>query len=113
MTAPDRRSDARHVFLIEAADEIDILIRLLGPLAVKQVRVVGLEVRHAAAGVAVRLETEPLDAIQARRLADKLATLPVVRSLAFGWMGGAVASGAALSDLARVAGLENVGVEAP
>jgi len=77
---------ARRIFFIEAADEIDTLLRLLGPLAVRRIRVLELRIDAAeGGGVAVRLETEALDEARARQLADKLATLPVVRRVGTGW----------------------------
>lgn len=77
---------ARRLFLIEAVDEIDTLLRLLGPLAVRRIRVLELRIDAAADGVlAVRLETEALDDGRARQLADKLATLPIVHRVGIGW----------------------------
>jgi hypothetical protein len=86
MSDPPESCPARRLFFIEAADEIDTLLRLLGPLAVRRIRVLELRIDVAAAGMlAVRLETETLDDARARQLADKLATLPVVRRVGIGW----------------------------
>jgi hypothetical protein len=86
MSDPPGSCPARRLFFIEAVDEIDTLLRLLGPLAVRRIRVLELRIDPAAdGGVAVRLETEALDEARARQLADKLATLPVVRRVGTGW----------------------------
>jgi hypothetical protein len=88
MTTVSRRP-ARSLFLVEASDEIDTLLRLLNLFAVRQVRVLKLEVAPSAAGLAIRLETDPMDASRAAQLADKLATLPIVRSVGTGWLASA------------------------
>jgi hypothetical protein len=86
MSDPLGSHSARRLFFIEADDEIDTLLRLLGPLAVRRIRVLEFRIDALEAGVlAVRLETETLDEGRARQLADKLATLPVVRRVGLGW----------------------------
>jgi hypothetical protein len=73
---------------VEAADEIDTLLRLLNVFAIRQVRVVKLEVAPADAGLSIRLETDAMSEGGAGQLASKLATLPVVRRVGTGWLGG-------------------------
>jgi uncharacterized protein YbjT (DUF2867 family) len=77
----------RHrLFLVEAADEVDILLRLLAPFAIQHIRVVGVALSKSPDGLTVRLETGPAPDEQARWLADKLATLAVVRRVGSGWL---------------------------
>ncbi|HEY3887203.1 MAG TPA: hypothetical protein VGL73_01430 [Caulobacteraceae bacterium] len=83
---PDCTSRRRRLFLVEAADEIDVLLRLLGPFAVQHIRVLGVALSSSPDGLTVRLETGPMPDGQARGLAEKLATLPVVRRVGSGWL---------------------------
>jgi hypothetical protein len=87
MTAASSCREARRLFLVEAADEIDTLLRLLNIFAVRQVRVLKLEVVAAGAGLSIRLETDAMEERRAGQLAAKLGTLPIVRSVAIGWLG--------------------------
>lgn len=88
MTAASDCRHARRLFLVEAADEIDTLLRLLNVFAIRQVRVVKLEVVPTAAGLGIRLETDAMSEDGAGYLASKLSTLPVVRRVGLGWFGG-------------------------
>jgi hypothetical protein len=88
MTADPDCRPARRLFLVEAADETDALLRLLSVFAIRQVRVVKLEMAPIAAGVGIRLETHPMSEAGAGQLASKLSTLPGVRGVGLGWLGG-------------------------
>jgi hypothetical protein len=82
----DPHCTRRRLFLIEVADEIDVLLRLLAPFAIQHVAVDGIALSKSADGLTVRLETGPVRDEQARWLADKLATLAVVRRVGSGWL---------------------------
>ena len=88
MTADPDCPPARRLFLVEAADEIDALLRLLNVFAIRQVRVVRLEMAPTAAGLGIRLETHPMSEAGAGQLASKLSRLPGVRGVGLGWLGG-------------------------
>ncbi|HEY5007699.1 MAG TPA: hypothetical protein VII42_06825 [Caulobacteraceae bacterium] len=92
---PDPDCTRRRLFLVEAADEIDILLRLLAPFAIQHIAVVGVALSKSPDGLTVRLETGPVPDEQAHWLADKLATLAVVRRVGSGWLS------ATPADLAR------------
>ena len=83
---PDPHCQRTRLFLVEAADEIDILLRLLAPLAIQHITVLRVELNAIPEGLMVRLETGPMPDEQARWLPDKLATLAVVRRVGSGWL---------------------------
>jgi hypothetical protein len=88
MTAlPDCRN-ARRLFLVEAADETDTLLRLLGVFALRQARLTKLEVVQAPSGLSIRLETVAMTEAGAGQLASTLAALPAVHRVGQGWLGG-------------------------
>jgi acetolactate synthase small subunit len=74
-----------HVFLIEAVDEPDALLRVLGPLAVRQVHINGLEMRRIGAGLTLRIEVAGLADGDAEHLTRRLRGLPVVIAVSLGW----------------------------
>ena len=78
-------SEPRCTFLIEAAPQADILLRLLAPFAVHSAPVLFLRAEQAPDRVAVRLEIGGGDLALAERLAAKLRAVPHVRSIGLGW----------------------------
>ena len=87
-TFPQSVSGDRYVLLIEGADPGDALLRVLGPVSVQQARVSELSFASAGGRFHARLAIEGVDTRRAEHLAHRLAQLPFVGSVAFGWRGG-------------------------
>ena len=86
---PDPEADPeRYVLLIEGVDPGDALLRVLGLVSVQQARVTALTFDRRAHRFHAKLEVEGLGVQRAEHLSRRLAQLPVVESVAFGWSGG-------------------------
>ncbi len=86
---PDPDADAgRYLLLIEGVDPGDALLRVLGLIAVQQARVTALTFDRRGHGFRAKLEVENLGVQRAEHLSRRLAQLPVVESVSFGWSGG-------------------------
>ena len=83
----------RYVFLIEGLDLGDALLRVLGVISVQQARVRDLSFDCADGRFQARLEVEGLEMRRAEHLSHRLAQLPLVSSVSFGWRGCEKASG--------------------
>lgn len=81
----DAALSPRRTFLVEAAPEHDVLLRILAPFAVQGAPILSLEAEQATALTLIRLEVGGLDHALAERLAEKLRALPIVRSVGLGW----------------------------
>lgn len=75
----------RHVFLIEMDAQPDALLRALGPFALHEATVTGLDLEHRDGGQTLRVEAVGLRRDLAARLGRKLEALPVVRGVGLGW----------------------------
>jgi len=88
---PGQKTEAasadRYVLLIEGIDLGDALLRVLGLVSVQQARVRDLRFDCADGRFQARLEVEGLEMRRARRLSLRLAQLPLVDSVSFGWRG--------------------------
>jgi len=80
--ALDRR---RHVFLISAGAEVDVLMRVLGAFAVQQAQLADVSLTQQDGQTLIRIEAASLDAERADLLTHKLRALPCVRSVGLGW----------------------------
>ena len=75
----------RHIFLIEMDAEPDALLRALGPFALHEATVTGLDLEHRDGRQTLRVEAVGLCRDLAARLGRKLEALPVVRTVGLGW----------------------------
>ncbi len=78
----------RYVLLIEGIDVGDVLLRVLGPVSVQQARVSELSFACAGGRFHARLAIQGVEARRAQHLVHRLAQLPFVNSVSFGWGGG-------------------------
>ena len=80
--APD---EGRRVFLIEMDAAPDALLRALGPFALHEATVTGLDLKRGIDRLELRIEAQGLCAELANRLGLKLQALPSVRAVGMGW----------------------------
>lgn len=78
-------AEARHVFLIEMDPGADALLRVLGPFALHEATVTGLDLMPGADRQELRVEATGLCRDLAARLGRKLEALPIVRAVGVGW----------------------------
>lgn len=78
----------KRLYLIEAAQAGDALLRILEPFAHCQATLADVSCRAAQGAVRVRIEAEGLTDARAETLRRKLARLPAVTSVGMGWRGG-------------------------
>lgn len=74
-----------HVFVIEFAGATDSVLKLLGVFCVQACRLTHLTLEPGAAGAQLRVHVGDLGTERAAHLRDRLAALPIVRSVALGW----------------------------
>ncbi len=79
----------RRTFVIEMDDETSAVMRVLEAFALGGARLTGLDLR-AADDDSLRLKVMAvgLDEVHAERIGRRVASLPVVRQVASGWMRG-------------------------
>lgn len=77
--------DRRRLFLVTAQDTPDALMRVLGVASVQQVRLRALTAQPEGADIAIRLEIDDQGDSRAQALASRLASVPAVRGVGFGW----------------------------
>jgi hypothetical protein len=77
----------RHLFLIECPDAADALVRLLGPFAVQQARLVTVAASIADGRLVARIEVEGMSPDRAQNLSLRLKQLPAVTGVSLGWRG--------------------------
>ena len=79
----------QHLFILEARNDDDALLRVLGCFAVQQARLV--ETRAVADGplLSMRIVAQGLSASRAERLRQRLCELPLAAQVSVGWRGGA------------------------
>ncbi len=88
MTWPANGEPARrHVFLVEADQGSDVLLRVLGPFALMGARIVGLALTPGEDRQALRIEVELGGAETAGLIGRRLDALPAVRGVGLGWVG--------------------------
>lgn len=75
----------RHCFVVEAADEVDALIRVLTPFAVQAAALTSVTLDHGPHGLRIRIEADGLTSQRAETLLQKLRGMPVVLGVAIGW----------------------------
>ena len=73
------------LYLIEGADVVDALVRVLGLFAIQQVRLSNVEFAADKGRMTLKLEAQGLDVDRADYLRRKLQLLPLVTSVATGW----------------------------
>lgn len=87
MTWPANAADeGRRVFLVEMDAAPDALLRALGPFALHEATVTGLDLKRGEDRLELRIEAAGLCAELAARLGLKLQALPSVRAVGMGWM---------------------------
>lgn len=85
MTWPaNAEASRRHVFLIDADQGSDVLLRVLGPFALMGARITGLGLTAGETRQALRIEVE-LGQDEAGLIGRRLDALPVVRGVGIGW----------------------------
>lgn len=85
MTWPaNQDSPRRHVFLVEADQGADVLMRVLSPFALLGARITGLGLTSGGDRMDLRIEVE-LDGGIAGQLGRRLNALPAVRGVGVGW----------------------------
>ena len=72
-------------FLVEAHAEPDALVRVLTPFSVQGAQLVEVTLDRVDGGLAIRIESEGLEAVRAETLLRRLEGLPVVRRVGLGW----------------------------
>jgi hypothetical protein len=77
--------EGRHIFLIEMDAGPDALLRALGPFALHEATVTGLDLERRDGRQTLRVEAMGLRRELAARLGRKLEALPVVRTVGLGW----------------------------
>jgi hypothetical protein len=77
----------QHLFILEARNDDDALLRVLGCFAVQQARLV--ETRAVADGplLSMRIIAQGLSANRAERLRRRLCELPLAARVSVGWRG--------------------------
>jgi len=77
----------QHLFILEARNDDDALLRVLGCFAVQQARLV--ETRAVAEGpmLSMRIIAQGLSAGRAERLRQRLCELPLAAQVSVGWCG--------------------------
>jgi hypothetical protein len=80
----------QHLFILEARNDDDALLRVLGCFAVQQARLV--EARAVADGplLSMRIIAQGLSASRAERLRQRLCELPLAAQVSVGWRGEAM-----------------------
>lgn len=81
-------SPCRYLFLVEGLDEVDALLRVLGPFGVQQAQVRAVEYTVIDGHFALRMEAEGLGPDRAQHLCRKLQLIPLVTSVSIGWRNG-------------------------
>lgn len=76
---------ATYAFLIDAASERDILLRVLNVFALRQVAPESIQMNRDPDGAAIRIEAAGLTHPQAEYLVDKLRNLQAMRAVGLGW----------------------------
>ncbi len=80
----------RHILLVEGNERellADPLLRVLGILAVQQVRLVDVRFTRSGGAFSARLEIEPLSLQRAEHLAQRLRQIPSITAVSLGWRG--------------------------
>jgi hypothetical protein len=74
-----------HTFVIEAAEEHDLLMRVLGPFAVQEARIDAIRLDRDDRGVSIAIEASGVSDQRAALIARRLDGLAAVRSVGLGW----------------------------
>ncbi len=85
---PDAERAGRYLFLVEGLDPGDALVRVLGVIGVQQAQVQELSFRRSGGRFEAKLQIAGLGVQRAEHLSRRLAQLPVVTGVSFGWSGG-------------------------
>ena len=75
----------RHTFVVEAAGEPDVLLRVLGPFAVQEATITDLRLDRTGGSVSLFIEACGMGDDRALLIARRLEGLAAVRGVAFGW----------------------------
>ena len=75
----------RYVYVIEAVDAPDTLVRVLTLFAVQPLPLASVTMARGDAGCIIRIEADGLDVLRAETLLRRLDGLPAVRSVGRGW----------------------------
>lgn len=75
----------RHTFVVEAAGEPDVLLRVLGPFALQEATITDLRLDRQANALRLFIEASGVGDDRAALIARRLERLAAVRGVAFGW----------------------------
>lgn len=75
----------RHTFVVEAAGEPDVLMRVLGPFAVQEATITDLRLDRRDDTLRLFIEAGGVGDDRAALIARRLEGLAAVRGVAFGW----------------------------
>jgi predicted metalloprotease with PDZ domain len=81
-------SACRYIFVIEAVDAPDTLVRVLTLVAVQPLDLANVNMVRGDSGCTIRIEADGLDPQRAESLVRRLAGLTVVHSAGLGWAAG-------------------------
>ena len=83
----DREAATERTFLVDLADATDAVVRVLEIFTLVGARLSGLDLQPQgeARGPRLRVAATGLDAARAERIRGRLAVMPSVRAVAFGW----------------------------
>ncbi|MBI1405354.1 MAG: hypothetical protein GC145_04425 [Caulobacter sp.] len=77
--------DRLHTFVVAAAAESDILIRVLGPFAVQEATIADIRLDRRAGGLVIAIEASGVSDARAELIGRRLEALAAVRSVGRGW----------------------------
>lgn len=77
--------DRLHTFVVDAHEESDTLIRVLGPFAVQEARITGIRLDATPRGLSIAIEASGVSSERAELIARRLDGLAAVRSVGLGW----------------------------
>ena len=82
---PDGVADRLHTFVVDVHEEADTLIRVLGPFAVQEARIMGIRLDPGPAGLSIAIEASGVTPERAELIARRLGGLAAVRCVGHGW----------------------------
>lgn len=78
-------ASVRRTFLIEAQRRGDVVLRVLGLFAVRDVEILMIEAAQGAELTSIRIETGGLAESAAQHLVERLRAMPAVTGVGLGW----------------------------
>ncbi|MDO9338445.1 MAG: hypothetical protein Q7T61_18785 [Caulobacter sp.] len=77
--------DRLHTFVVDVHEQVDTLIRVLGPFAVQEARITSIRLDPGPAGLSIAIEARGVSAERAALIARRLDSLAAVRRVGLGW----------------------------